>query len=89
MNLLEHARIEFMKAGYNVDKDTYTKNDYFDDCAKCVYDLLELLEKQGLSNTSRNIVLSLFNKLAQYKTLSPLTNNQDEWTNISSLSQVC
>lgn len=51
--------------------------------------LLELMEKQGLSDASRNIVISLFDKLAQYKTLSPLTNNPDEWINVSSLSQVC
>lgn len=89
MDLLEHARIEFRKAGYDIDKDMHTKNDYFDNCAKCAYDLLELMEKQGLSDASRNIVLSLFDKLAQHKTLSPLTNNPDEWINVSSLSQVC
>ena len=96
MSLLEHAKRELKLAGYDIsDKGCEMHNDkepftgYVNSCARNAYDLLELMEKQGLSDASRNIVISLFDKLAQYKTLSPLTNNPDEWINVSSLSQVC
>ena len=45
-----------------------------------VMELVELFVKQGHSGMSAGIVSSLFNKLAQYKPLSPLTLKDDEWS---------
>ena len=44
-----------------------------------VIELLVLISYQGHTGFSINYLISLFNKLVKYKTLSPLTFKEDEW----------
>lgn len=46
---------------------------------KDVLELLNTLSKQGHSNLSASYVLRLFNRLAQWKPIKPLTGEDDEW----------
>jgi hypothetical protein len=76
-NLLEHAKRELSLAGFDVDD-----NSYMNLCAKNALDLIEVLEKGKHSGMSVEITLDLFEKLARWKTLSPLTNDPEEWSDI-------
>lgn len=82
-NLLEHAKTELELAGYDISEEGCNKEDLMDDyanaCAKSAYELVETLSKQGHSGMSIGITLGLFNKLAKWQTLTPITNNPDEW----------
>lgn len=86
MNLLEHAKRELKLAGYDIsDKGCEMCDDeeplkgYVNSCAKNAYELIETLSKAGHSGMSIGITLGIFNKLAKWETLTPLTNNPDEW----------
>ena len=96
MNLLEHAKRELKLAGYDIsDKGCEIHDDeeslkgYVNSCAKNAYELIETLSKAGHSGMSIGITLGIFNKLAKWKTLTPLTNNPDEWTQLSDCESVC
>ena len=81
MNLIEHAKIELEKAGYNINYDGKIDSDqhYADEVAKSVLELLELFAKQEHSGMSASFTLNLFNHLARFKNLTPLTDDPDEW----------
>ena len=86
MNLLEHAKRELKLAGYDIsDKGCEMHDDeesfkgYVNSCARNAYELIETLSKADHSGMSIGITLGIFNKLAKWKTLTPLTNNPDEW----------
>ena len=96
MSLLEHAKRELKLAGYDIsDKgcemcdDEESFNGYVNSCARNAYELIETLSKAGHSGMSIGITLDIFNKLAKWKTLTPLTNNPDEWTQLSDCESVC
>ena len=96
MGLLEHAKRELKLAGYDIsDKgcemhdDEESFNGYVNSCARNAYELIETLSKAGHSGMSIGITLDIFNKLAKWKTLTPLTNNPDEWTQLSDCESVC
>lgn len=95
MGLLEHAKRELKLAGYDIsDKgcemrdDEESFNGYVNSCARNAYELIEILSKAGHSGMSIGITLGIFNKLAKWKTLTPLTNNPDEWTQLSEWESV-
>lgn len=48
-------------------------------CTKCVLELLDVFGKQGHSNFSANYIVNLFDSLADFKPLTPLTGEDDEW----------
>lgn len=73
-SLIDHAKTEFSILGWDTTDDEMQQ-----EVCKCVMELLETLEKQGHSGFSVSYILSLFNKLANFKPLSPLTGNADEW----------
>ena len=86
MGLLEHAKRELKLAGYDIsdkgcdmhdDKEPFTG--YLNYCARNAYELIETLYKAEHSGMSIGITLEIFNKLAKWETLTPLTNNPDEW----------
>lgn len=77
-NLIEHAKKELELAGL-YDKDS----DYGGALAESVIELIETFSKQGHSGGSAGRVVSLFNKLANYKTITPLTGDKDEWNEVS------
>lgn len=95
MSLLEHAKRELKLAGYDIsDKGCNMHDDkeplkgYVNSCAKNAYELIKTLSKAGHSGMSIGITLGIFNKLAKWETLTPLTNNPDEWTQLSEWESV-
>ena len=79
-NLLKHAERELKLIGYD---DT----DEFDEMTKdAILELINTFAKQGHSGFSANYVSNIFHKLSKFETLSPLTGNDDEWTDVSDMS---
>ena len=85
--LLDHAKYELKAAGYDIgapDKVNFESDeDYANACAKNAYEMLETFTKAGHSGFSAEATLAIFEKLARFKCLSPLTNNPDEWMDTS------
>ena len=79
-NLLKHAERELTLIGYD-GKDEYDKM-----AKDAILELIETFAKQGHSGFSAPYVANMFHKLANYKTLSPLTGNDDEWNDVSDIS---
>ena len=77
MNLVDYAKQELKLAGL-FDKDS----DYDGMLGDAVLELVKVLAKQGHSGCSASMALAIFNKVASYKPLSPLTLKDDEWTDI-------
>lgn len=78
MSLIEHARRELKVSGLS-DKDS----DYNGMISEAVIELIEVFSKQDHSGTSADITISVFNDLARYKPIHPLTGEDSEWNNIS------
>ena len=86
MAIVEHAKEELKLAGYNIDanvKDINSDHEYADYVAKSVLELLEVFAKQGHSGMSASFTLNLFNQLARQKNLTELTDNPNEWVDVS------
>lgn len=77
MNLSEHANYELNRAGL-FDNDS----DYNGEIGKSVIELIKVFADQGHSGASANIVLSIFNELAQYKPLGGVTGISEEWADV-------
>lgn len=77
MSLIEHAKKEMELAGL-FDKDS----DYGGMISQSVMELIEVFSKQGHSGESASTVIYVFNKLASYKSLQPLTGEDSEWVNV-------
>ncbi len=75
-NLTDHARTELKAAGL-FDKDS----DYNGMIGNAVMELMEVFSKQGHSGMSANLVRSIFNTVADFKPLCPLTGKDEEWQN--------
>lgn len=73
-NLVKYAKEELERAGW-FDNDS----PYDGDIGKAVMELIEVFEKQGHSGLSASIVRSLFNRVSNFKPLTPLTFEDDEW----------
>lgn len=80
-NLTDHATYELNNAGL-FDEDA----DYGGAHAKAVMELIETFDSQHHSGMSAAITLRLFYDLAQFKPLGDITNDPDEWTNVSDIS---
>ena len=78
--LVDHAESEVKRAGL-LDKDA----DYGGMIGKAVLELMDTFSKQGHSGFSAQWVRELFNKLSNYETLTPLTNESDEWNDVSEM----
>lgn len=76
--LVDHAKTELKVAGL-FDKDS----DYGGMIGKAVIDLCDVFSKQGHSGFSANCTLDVFNKLAKFENLTPLTNKPSEWCDVS------
>lgn len=76
-NLVSHARYELKRAGLT-DKDS----DYDGLLAESVLKLIELFSSQGHSGASAFMTIDLFTKLASFESLTPLTNDPDEWIEV-------
>lgn len=78
MSLTEHASREMKIVGL-YDKDA----DYDGMLATAVEELIRKFAEQGHSGFSAYQTLKIFDIVARYKRLSPLTNNPDEWADVS------
>lgn len=81
MGLVSHAEAELRRAGL-FDKDS----DYEGMMGKAVLELVEAFAKQGHSGFSAHQALDIFDKVARWKTLTPLTSDPDEWSDVSEMS---
>lgn len=77
MGYLDHASREFKAAGFSVIEDCADDPEKW--IQENVLELLNVLDKQGHSGSSIKTVLSMFNKLANFEPLVPLSGNDDEW----------
>jgi len=73
MNLSEYAKDELTRAGL-FDEDS----DYNGMLGKAVMDLVEVFADQGHSGFSAGMTLSIFNRVASYMPLTPVTSDPDE-----------
>jgi hypothetical protein len=79
-NILKHAERELSLIGYD-GKDAYNNM-----AKAAIMELLTTFANQGHSGFSANYVVDIFNKLARYETLSPLTGEDNEWNDVSNMS---
>jgi hypothetical protein len=79
-NILKHAERELSLIGYD-GKDAYNNM-----AKAAIMELLTTFANQGHSGFSANYVSDIFNKLARFETLSPLTGEDNEWNDVSNMS---
>jgi len=77
-NLVKHAEEEMRRAGL-FDADS----DYNGMVAGAVMKLVEVHAKEGHSGMSHALTLDVFNRVVNFKTLTPITNDPEEWVNVS------
>lgn len=77
-NLLEHARNELKLIGMTEDAD----DEMNAAMTKDILQLIEIFSEQGHSGFSANYCISMFEKLARYETIAPLTGEDSEWTDV-------
>ena len=77
-NVIQSALNEFKFLGW-MDKDGNFDDEMQELICTNVLELLHVMSKQGHSGFSANYLLSMFNKLANGKPLSPLTCKENEW----------
>ena len=72
--------VDFAKKELELIKAFDKEGDFYGGMTgKSVLELIEVFAKQGHSGMNAGIVRQLFHKLADYKPLSPLTLEDDEW----------
>lgn len=77
-DLTDHAQKELELAGL-FDKDS----DYDGMLGEAVLELIELFAKQGHSGMSAALTRELFDKLANFKTLTEITDDPDDWMDVT------
>lgn len=81
MSLIEHAKTELQIAGL-FDKE----GDFYDGMTgKAVMELIEVFAKQGHSGMSAPYVISIFEKVANFKPLIGITGKDEEWSDVRDL----
>ena len=78
MNLKEHALNEFKYAKWLKDDGQYV-NEMQEEICKNILELLECFAKQGHSGTTAPYCLGIFNTLAKFESIGPLTGEDWEW----------
>lgn len=81
MSLVDHAIEELNRAGL-FDADS----DYNGMLAKSVVDLMKVFADQGHSGMSAGMTRDLFNRLANYEVLTPITSDPTEWNDVSEMT---
>lgn len=76
-NLVDFAKRELEAQGLFGDKDFYGGM-----TGSAVLELVEVFAKQGHSGMSAGLVLSLFERVADFELLGPLTGEDGEWNQI-------
>ena len=87
---LERIEYELKLAGYKlepIDENDSSDEKYVQRIGNCVYEICKLFAEQGHSGLSANITLQLLDELlVKGNTLSSLTNNPDEWIDVTEMS---
>jgi hypothetical protein len=78
-NLVQHAETELRAQGL-FEQDS----DYDGMLGQAVMELIVLFASQRHSGYSAGMTLDLFKRLASFEPLSPLTDNPEEWMEVSS-----
>ncbi len=78
-NFISHARREFVALGYDLDQEEEDPNKWI---VENVLELLQVFADQGHSGSSAPFCVGYFEKLANFKPLSPLNGKPEEWTEI-------
>jgi len=79
MGLVDHAKTELEIAGLLSEEGDF----YGGMTGKAVLELMKVFSKQGHSGMSAPIVADLFQKLANYEPLGPITGKDEEWGDIN------
>jgi len=79
-NLLKHAERELSLIGYD------GKDEYNNMAKAAIMELLATFVNQRHSGFSASYVTDIFNKLARFETLSPLTGENNEWNDVTEMS---
>ena len=87
---LERIEYELKLAGYKlepIDENDPSDEKYVQRIGNCVYEICKLFAEQGHSGLSANITLQLLDELlVKGNTLSSLTNNLEEWMDVTEMS---
>ena len=84
-NYEKHAWIEFRAAGWTGENGKF--NDEMQELiCKHVLKLLEVFHGEGHSGSSAPYAINLFEKLAKFEPVAPLTGEDWEWYEVSSYS---
>ena len=81
MSLLEHAEREMKLVGLDKEDSEYNGMIY-----DAVMKMMKVFADEGHSGFSAMKVLAVFDRLAKFKPLSPLTNDPKEWNDVSEMS---
>lgn len=79
MSMLEWAEQELRYAGYDVNDSEDGPNRWL---AEGTLELLKVFADQGHSGSSAPYAVALFEKLARWKPIAPLTGEDDEWVEV-------
>lgn len=85
-NLILHAQREFRAAGWT-DENGKFNDEMQEMICNHVLKLLEVFADERHSGTSAPYALNVFDTLARYKPIAPLTGEDWEWNNISEYSE--
>ncbi len=81
--LVSHAESELKLAGMYEADDELSGVSYNKMVADAVIELMKTFSKQGHSGFSAGMVREIFAKLSNYETLSPISSNPDEWSDVA------
>ena len=78
-NMLKWAESELKLAGYDINDPEDGPNRWL---AEGTLELLKVFAEQGHSGMSAPYAVALFEKLAMWKPIAPLTGEDDEWNEV-------
>jgi hypothetical protein len=78
-NMLKWAEQELRYAGYDINDPEDGPNRWL---AEGTLELLKVFAEQGHSGSSAPYAVALFEKLAMWKPIAPLTGEDDEWNEV-------
>ena len=81
-NLHKHALAEFKAAGWT-DENGKFNDDMQEDICNHVLKLIEVFSEEGHSGSTAPYAIGLFERLAMFKPISPLTGEDWEWHEVS------
>lgn len=76
-NLVDYAKEELKRIGMIDSGEPYN-----DSVSKAILDLIELFASQGHSGFTAPYTINTFKRLAMFEPLSPLSGEDDEWTDV-------